>query len=221
MANALPLLLGAAAVFMLMGKGGAVQTNVHIVDKGDTKEAFFAKAASFQGGERVVAIFSTVAGLSQNQIGAAIHPYAQANPKVFFVVFAGPGLEVGGEWMGLPLTTAPTGRLVSAVANAAGSGEATSTIDSVTSENAAAELDDLIKWSLETELTSASSGGAGGLQISARTAGTANASLVGLGLASAATPGPSGNGMTGTTATFGSGGVGAAVSAGAGRIFGA
>ncbi len=101
MANALPLLLGAAAVFMLMGKKGTSRpVSVVIIEPGDTQaeiEGHFDTAAH----DRVCAILSLIDGFSASQVADVARAAVVKYPRTFFAVISGEAaIEQLKEWAG-------------------------------------------------------------------------------------------------------------------------
>lgn len=224
--SALPLLLGAAAAFLILSKknggGGTAQTNIHIVEEGDKLESLLTEALEFPGGERLVIVMSSFEAYGPAKVSEALLPYAQANPKAFFVVIAGPGLDAAASWFGDDASSAPTNKFGVFIADSVA--DASNMKTGVTAENAAATLDELIKWSVETALTaeSASPGTNGtlglGVRLQATTMSTNGASR---GLASGPTTGTNGDGfgVTSTPAGFDAEVVDAAVKDGLALMF--
>lgn len=181
--SALPLILGAAAAFLVLSKrnggGGTAQGNIHIVEEGDSFESLIQDAVAFPGGERLAIVVSSFDAYGPSKVSEALLPYAQANPKIYFVVIAGPGLDAVASWFGDSSTgSADANKFGAFIADDVG--EADKLQAGITAENAAAKLDELLKWSVDTQLTAEVSGG--GLQgMRLNTSSTATPMSVNLG----------------------------------------
>lgn len=121
MANALPLLLGAAAVFMLMGKKGGgpgghkyqEADNIYLIEAGDT-----AQGVEDIAGFPHIYILSSFEGMTSDAIAAHILPVAKANPGItFFVAGVGSPANQVTQWAGFP-TAVPNRIVIESVKNA-------------------------------------------------------------------------------------------------------
>ena len=96
----LPLILGAAAAFLILGKKKGAPTvtqhNVYLIETGDSSEVLVTA-----GGYPAISIISSVAGMTSEAIAAHILPVAQANPDIQFVI-AGVGAPADqtSQWVG-------------------------------------------------------------------------------------------------------------------------
>lgn len=193
--SALPLLLGAAAAFLILSKkngGGGTQANIHIVEEGDSIESLLQEAVKFSGGERLALVISSFDPYGPSKVSEALLPYAQANPKVFYVVIAGPGLDAAAAWFGPDGSSAPANKFGVFIADSVG--EADRFEDGITAENAAAKLDELIKWSVNKEFTAQGSGGIQGMKLTTSSKATTMSASTNRGLAAGPKTGTTGPG---------------------------
>lgn len=186
MANALPLLLGAAAVFMLMGKksGSTGAPSVVVVENGDTQagiEALYDPSSH----DRVCAIISTVDGFSADQVAAVARKALVAHPRTLFYVFSGSTVDLVAQWLG----EAPLGPRAGIVGASVGedleSGGHTAAGAGVTAADAEARILTIVDMAMAAAAGAGGQGASRGRQLAsigpavAKNTGFSRATLVG------------------------------------------